>query len=101
MSEGGAFIQGRRSAAGALAAMAVAALLLCPAPSRAAFPGRNGKIAFDLPNGHGIYFTGPTGRGRRLVTRSPSADREPAFSRRGRLAFEREGSGSASSIFSR
>jgi Tol biopolymer transport system component len=101
VSEGGAFIQGRRSVAGGLAAMAVAALLLCPATSHATFPGRNGKIAFDLPNGHGIYLTGPGGKGRRLVTRSPSADREPALSRRGRLAFERERARGASSIFSR
>jgi Tol biopolymer transport system component len=76
----------------ALAAGAAAAVLAC-APSAGA--ARNGKIAFDVP-GRGVYVTGPTGKGRRRVARS--AYEQPAWSRKGRLALQRNAAGGDSTI---
>ena len=72
----------------ALAAGAAVALFTCVPASQATFKGRNGKIAFDV-EGRGVFATGPTGRGRRLLARR--IDEEPAWSRRGRLAVQRHG----------
>ena len=80
------------------AAAAAAALALCPPASQATFKGRNGKIAFDVA-GNGIFATGPTGKGRRLLARR--IDEEPAWSRRGRLAVQRDSGAGASAIFLR
>lgn len=82
----------------ALAAGAVAALLLCPPAGHATFKGRNGRIAFDVA-GKGVFATGPTGKGRRRLARR--SHEEPAWSRRGRLAVQRDSSGAASAIFLR
>jgi TolB protein len=81
-----------------MALAAAAALLLCPPASQAAFKGRNGKIAFDV-EGKGVLATGPTGKGRRLLARRN--DEEPAWSRRGRLAVQRDSGAGASAIFLR
>jgi Tol biopolymer transport system component len=82
----------------ALAAVAAVALFVWVPASQAAFKGRNGKIAFDV-EGRGVFATGPTGRGRRLLARR--IDEEPAWSRRGRLAVQRDGRAGASAIFLR
>ena len=71
----------------AVAAGAATALLLCAPASHATFKGRNGKIAFDVA-GKGIFATGPTGKGRRPLARR--IDEEPAWSRHGRLAVQRD-----------
>ena len=82
----------------ALAAGAAVALFVCVPASQATFKGRNGKIAFDV-EGKGVFATGPTGRGRRLLARR--IDEEPAWSRRGRLAVQRDSGAGASAIFLR
>jgi TolB protein len=49
--------------------------------------------------GKGVFATGPTGKGRRLLARR--IDEEPAWSRRGRLAVQRDGATGVSAIFLR
>jgi Tol biopolymer transport system component len=82
----------------AVAAGALAALLLCAPPGQATFKGRNGRLAFDVA-GKGVFTTGPSGKGRRRLARG--AYEEPAWSRRGRLAVQRDSSAAASAIFLR
>jgi tol-pal system beta propeller repeat protein TolB len=82
----------------ALAAAVAAALLLCVPAGHATFKGRNGRIAFDV-EGRGVFATGPTGKGRRRLARR--IDSEPAWSRRGRLAVQRDSAGGASALFLR
>jgi tol-pal system beta propeller repeat protein TolB len=77
---------------------ALAALLVWVPAGHATFPGRNGRIAFDV-EGKGVFATGPTGKGRRLLARR--TDEEPAWSRGGRLAVQRNGASAASAIFVR
>ena len=60
--------------------------LLLIAPAQAAFPGANGKIAFnEFP---GIWVVNPDGTGRRQL--SALRDEDPAWSTDGRLVFESE-----------
>ena len=74
------------------------AVLLVTSPvrqARAAFPGRNGKIAYDRQLGFGtthIFATRVQGTHRRRLTHNRRSDFDPAFSANGnRIAFERFG----------
>ena len=74
----------------ALAAVVAAACLVAtawrPEPA-AAFPGQNGKIAFESSRDGGlpeIYVVNPDGSGQTRLTNSPDVDSEPAFSPDGR-----------------
>jgi Tol biopolymer transport system component len=86
-----------RSAKAAIAAMALCAL--AAGPAQAAFPGQNGKIAFDssyLDEVWGeIYAIDPDGTGRVRLTASEGIDIEPAWSPDGRqVAFTSARAGS-------
>jgi Tol biopolymer transport system component len=79
----------RRLAALAIAAIAAGAVA---APAQAAFPGRNGRIAFVRP-GEGIYTVNPDGSARRRVSLAGATgarcDSAPSFSPSGlELAFQ-------------
>jgi TolB protein len=90
-------VAGAQARAG-LGIAALAALLAWAPAAHATFPGRNGRIAFDV-EGRGVFATGPTGNGRRLLARR--IDEEPAWSRGGRLAVQRDGPTGTSAIFLR
>lgn len=79
-----------------LGVSAVAALVIAPVGARAAFPGKNGKIAYVCPKGpylinhpnEEICTVTPGSSARRLTTNAAS-DLNPSFSRDGRwIAFE-------------
>jgi tol-pal system beta propeller repeat protein TolB len=83
----------------ALVAACMAALVVAVVkPAEAAFPGRNGKIAFSSPragNNYEIYVMKPNGSGvQRLIVDSqspPATDLSPAWSADGtRIAFTRD-----------
>lgn len=62
------------------------ALLFLAAPAQAAFPGQNGRIAFergDVPreNVAEIYTVNPDGSDVRRLTRNDAQDLDPVFSR--------------------
>ena len=81
---------GRSAVKAAVAALTVWAL--CASPAQAAFPGQNGKIAFEshhIDDQFGeIYAIEPDGTGRVRLTNSPGIDMEPAWSADGRqVAF--------------
>ena len=69
------------------AAVLVAATLslLAAAPSQAAFPGDNGRIAFvSGPEGPDIFSMRPDGSDRTNLTQNPAADIDPSWSPDGR-----------------
>ena len=70
----------------------VATVMYTPVPSRAAFPGENGPIAFHAANTRaGIYTMSPDGSGQVALTTN-RFDTGPEWSADGsRIAFEREG----------
>lgn len=63
-------------------ALALALALVAPAAASAAFPGANGRIAFERP-GAGIFDVNPDGSGLRQLTSGP-CDSHPAYSPDGR-----------------
>jgi Tol biopolymer transport system component len=69
-----------------------AALFALPSPATAAFPGQNGRIAFDRMR-HGdqkIFSIKPTGRDARRLTSGQQFDEYPAYSPNGkRIVFNR------------
>jgi Tol biopolymer transport system component len=67
----------------AIAGALAAAVALAPAASEAAFPGRNGRIAYIDPYDNGIFSVRPGGSVRRIV--KASYPESPAFSPDGRL----------------
>jgi Tol biopolymer transport system component len=78
--------------------VAVAALLLAPAapPTRASFPGTNGRIFYsrfvtqDQPSTLEIFSIRPDGTGFRRLTNNDEGDRNPSVSADGRwLVFQR------------
>lgn len=76
-------IQSRRlRAVSALAAFTLAGLTV-PVAAHAAFPGQNGKIAFE--QGNQIFVMNGDGSGAEAVTTGAAAKRDPAFSADGRL----------------
>jgi TolB protein len=89
----------RGAAVGAVVVLAGAAAIgLTSGPADAAFPGKNGRIAFDS-NRDGdfeIFRTNPDGSGQRRLTDNDDTDYGAAFSPDGkRIAFfsERDGNG--------
>ena len=72
------------AAAGVLVAMGMlmlTMLLVVDEPAGAAFPGQNGKIAFDSTRDGGneeIYTMSPNGQGVDRLTNNPASDGEPA-----------------------
>src|SRR5688572_10760065 len=76
--------------AGLGAATAVLAVLVLAGGAYAAFPGNNGKIAFDTPLAGGAGFDprevvtiNPDGSGLAPLNPAPVSDREPAWSPNG------------------
>jgi uncharacterized repeat protein (TIGR01451 family) len=68
----------------------IAGLLIVAAPARAAFPGGNGKIAFQsLRDGNWeVYSMDPDGSGQTNLTNDPAFDANPAWSPDGtKIAF--------------
>lgn len=81
-----------RRAGGTLAAAALVAALAASASAQAAFPGRNGEIAFtrSVGDGTGIYAADPDGRHLRRLTRPGYTDGSLDFSPDGsKLVFSR------------
>src|SRR5580765_2009140 len=74
----------------AVAAGAVAFLVgVVPATAGAAFPGSNGRIAFEM--GGAIYSIQPSGGGLQTLTKGPD-DHSPRWSPDGKtIVFERAG----------
>jgi dipeptidyl aminopeptidase/acylaminoacyl peptidase len=69
-----------------VAAAAATMLLAVAGPAAAAFPGQNGKIAFD--GNYEVYVMNADGSGQQNLTRSPGVDVNPAFSPDGsKIAF--------------
>jgi TolB protein len=69
-----------------------AALFALPSPATAAFPGQNGRIAFDRTRhgDHAILSIKPTGRDARQLTSGRQYDGNPSYSPNGkRIAFDR------------
>jgi Tol biopolymer transport system component/agmatine/peptidylarginine deiminase len=80
--------------------LAAVALLAAAAPARAAFPGSNGKIAFDSQRDPGfnfdIYSMNADGSGQTSLTSDPEDDFAPAWSPDGsKIAFYTFRNGSA------
>jgi Tol biopolymer transport system component len=74
--------------------LALIALLTLAAPAHAAFPGANGKIAFnsDRDGNVEIYVMNPDGTGQTRLTNDPADDYDPAWSPDGtKIAFYRLG----------
>jgi len=75
-----------------LATALTALAFALPASAGAAFPGRNGRIAY-AGEARGVYTVRPDGTGRRLILRNGPTSPvylEPAYARRGaRIAFSR------------
>jgi Tol biopolymer transport system component len=70
------------------------ALLALPASAQAAFPGQNGKIAFDGgPGNNEIYVVNPDGSGLTNLTNDPASDEVPKWSPDGRRISYLHGSG--------
>jgi Tol biopolymer transport system component len=93
-SSGGSFrAWTRRHPAGGLlaAAAALATLFAAAAPAEAAFPGANGKIAFQTNRDAGnyeIYSMNPDGSGQTRLTNNAALDWNPAWSPDGtKIAF--------------
>lgn len=81
----------RRSRAACLAAGVLLCALAAAAPAPAAFPGRNGRIAFEGFGGGDseIFTVDAYGRDRRGITHDSSGDDTPRFFPSGRrMAFE-------------
>ncbi|CAN5794556.1 hypothetical protein BH23ACT11_BH23ACT11_28860 [soil metagenome] len=73
-----------------LALVAAAMFLLRAEPAQAAFPGENGRIAFDSKRDgdHEIYTMNADGTGVKKLTNNSIGDYDPAFSGDGRkIAF--------------
>ncbi|MGH3089049.1 MAG: TolB family protein, partial [Rubrobacteraceae bacterium] len=71
-------------------ALAVAASLLAM-PTQAAFPGKDGKIAFAMDDGNDdeIFTMNPDGTGLKQLTDNDASDDDPSFSPDGRrIVFE-------------
>jgi Tol biopolymer transport system component len=65
----------------------IAIVLAWPHPADAAYPGANGKIAFD--RGSDIYTINPDGTGETNVTNNPASDFEPVWRPDGqKIGFE-------------
>src|SRR5262245_23206182 len=80
-----------RSALRSVVAVGAAAFLvgMVPATARAAFPGSNGRIAFEMRGV--IYSIQPTGAGLQTLTKGPD-DHSPHWSPNGKMiVFERAG----------
>ena len=79
----------------AAAAFLAAGSLMLADPARAAFPGKNGRIAFvrEALRGSDIYTVRPDGTRPANITKSPGvSDTDPAWSRDGgKIAFSRDG----------
>lgn len=76
--------------------VAVVALLVVAAPSQAAFPGKNGKIAFasNRDGDYEIYLMNPDGSGQTPLTSNTINDQAPAWSPDGtKIAFIRVDNG--------
>jgi Ca2+-binding RTX toxin-like protein len=80
-----------------LALLALACSLLLAPASEAAFPGKNGKIAFSNPVPGGsleIFTVNPDGSGTAMLTANSVVDTAPAWDADGRrIAFVREAAG--------
>src|SRR5918993_4906550 len=83
------------AAAGVLVAVGMlmlTMLLVVDEPAGAAFPGQNGKIAFDSTRDGGneeIYTMNPNGQGVDPLTNNPKVDSDAAWSPDGnKIAFE-------------
>jgi hypothetical protein len=88
------------AAAGVL--VAVGMLLVVDKPAEAAFPGQNGKIAFESArDGNSeIYTMNPNGQGINPLTNSPATDFQPAWSPNGdKIAFTNRVEGVAEAEF--
>jgi WD40 repeat protein len=73
--------------------VATLALAATPSVAYAAFPGQNGKIAFDYhPTSDEIFVVEPDGSGRTAITGPPESERHPAWSPGGtKIVFDRNG----------
>jgi TolB protein len=81
------FARRRSARVAGLGACLLAALLLGPAtPSRGAFPGANGKLAYSSARDGNIdvYSIDPDGSGETRLTSDPGVDSNPAWSADGR-----------------
>src|SRR5687768_3879009 len=83
----------RAGMAGLCALAVIAGITLPGRDADAAFPGANGKIAFDAVVGRGMtedMTINPDGTGRTAVTGTPVDDSHPSWSPDGtRIVFER------------
>ncbi|HEX2042966.1 MAG TPA: IPT/TIG domain-containing protein [Acidimicrobiales bacterium] len=89
-------VAGRRLWAVPLGLAVIGALLLGNAPARGAYPGANGRIAFES-NRDGnleIYSMNPDGSDQVNLTRDPAEDTDPVWSPNGtRIAFVKASEG--------
>jgi Tol biopolymer transport system component len=79
-------------------ALALLSFLALPSLAQAAFPGRNGKIAFasNRDGNSEIYVMNADGTAQTRITSNPAADSEPAWSPSGtKIAFESNRAGNS------
>src|SRR5262245_58881648 len=79
-------------------ALAIVLAMLPANPAHAAFPGRNGRIAFEgglpFPAPQDIFSIEPTGKHERRLTHNPPSDGDPAYSPNGKkIAFDSDRKG--------